>query len=89
MLLRLSCEEFNANAFRVYLHGLAYQLLYHLRGFLPLRFKRVSLETVRKLFINVVAQVECSSRRVYWGLSETYAHVAAFMHLCRRLETAG
>jgi hypothetical protein len=46
--LRLSCEKFTANAFRVILHGLAYQLLYHLRQLLRPPLQNLSMENVRK-----------------------------------------
>jgi len=89
LALRLSCSEFNANAFRLFLHALAYQLLYHLRQFLPPRFRKLSLESVRKLFLTVAARVTCSARRVYWALSDTYAYTKDFMRLCKRLARAG
>lgn len=89
LLLRLSCEKFTANAFRVILHALAYQLLYHLRQFLRPALQKLSLETIRKMFINVAAKVSCSEKRVYWALSSTYAHAVDFLRLCRKLARAG
>jgi hypothetical protein len=89
LLLRLSCEKFTANAFRLILHGLAYQLLYHLKHFLPKKFQTLSLETIRKMFINVAAKVSCSERRVYWALSDTYTHAVDFLRLCKKLTMAG
>jgi hypothetical protein len=89
LLLRLSCQNFTANAFRLYLHGMAYQLLYHLRGFLPPRLQKLSLDSVRKRFINVAVAVTCSQRRVYWGLSDTYVHTNDFLRLCRKFARAG
>lgn len=89
LALRLSCCEFNANAFRLFLHALAYQLLYHLRTLLPPAFRDLSFETIRKRFITVAARVNCSARRVYWALSDTYAYTKDFMRLCRRLARAG
>lgn len=88
LLLRLSCEQFNANAFRLLLHGLAYQLLYHLKQFLPKKLQKLSIESVRKMFINVAAKVSCSERRVYWALSDKYAHAVDFLRLCRKLARA-
>lgn len=89
LLLRLSCCEFNANAFRLILHALAYQLLYHLRQFLPPAFQKLSLETIRKMFILVAVRVSCSARRVYWALSDTYVYARDFLRLCNRLARAG
>jgi hypothetical protein len=89
MLLRLSCPKFSANAFRVYLHGFAYQLLYHLRAFLKPVSQKLSLESIRKRFITIPALVTCSQRRVYWALSDTYTYAREFMNLCRRLARAG
>lgn len=89
LLLRLSCCEFTANAFRLFLHALAYQLLYHLRQFLPSEFQKLSLKTVRTLFIQVAVRVSCSARRVYWALSDTYVYAKNFMRLCKRLARAG
>jgi hypothetical protein len=89
LLLRLSCEKYTANAFRLFLHGLAYQLLFHLRQFLPTKFQSLSLESVRKMFINVAAEVSCSERRVYWALSDTYTHAVDFLRLSRKLARAG
>lgn len=89
LLLRLSCEKFTANAFRVILHGLAYQLLYHLRQFLRPTLQKLSLESIRKMFINVAARVTCSERRVYWELSNTYIHAVDYIRVCRKLVRAG
>jgi len=89
LLLRLSCCEFLANAFRMILHGLAYQLLYHLKHFLPVPLQRHSFATIRKMFIQVTAQVTCSARRVYWALSDTYTQTTQFLRLCKRLARAG
>jgi hypothetical protein len=89
LLLRLSCEQFTANAFRLILHGLAYQLLYHLRTFLPAKLQKLSIDSVRKMFINVAAKVSCSERRVYWALSDKYAHAVDFLRICRKLARAG
>lgn len=87
--LKLSCEQFTANAFRVILHGLAYQLLYHLRCFLQPKLHSLSIESIRKMFINVTVRVECSARRVYWALSDTYQFATDFLRLCRKLARAG
>jgi hypothetical protein len=89
LLLRLSCEKFTANAFRLILHAFAYQLLYHLRRFLRPKLQCLSIDTIRKMFINVAARVTCSERRVYWALSNTYAHATDFLRLCRKLARAG
>jgi hypothetical protein len=89
LLLRLSCEKFTANAFRVYLHAFAYQLLYHLRQFLRPKLQSLSIESIRKMFINVAAKVVCSERRVYWALSDTYTHAVDFLRLTRKLARAG
>jgi hypothetical protein len=89
LLLRLSCEKFTANAFRVYLHAFAYMLLYHLRQFLRPKLQSLSIESIRKMFINVAAKVICSERRVYWALSNTYAHAVDYLRLCRKLARAG
>lgn len=89
LLLRLSCEKFTANAFRLILHGLAYQLLFHLRQFLRPKFRALSLESIRKMFINVAAKVTCSERRVYWALSNSYVYASDFLRLCKKLDRAG
>lgn len=89
LALRFSCCEFKANAFRFFLHALAYQLLYHLRQFLRPEFRRLSLETVRKMFLTVTARVTSSTRRIYWALSDTYPYAAEFRRLCKRLARAG
>ena len=89
LLLRLSCENFTANAFRLILHAFAYQLLYHLKQFLPAKLQSLSIESVRKMFINIAAKVSCSERRVYWALSNTYTHAVDFLRVCRRLARAG
>ena len=89
LLLRLSCEKFTANAFRLILHAFAYQLLYHLRQFLRPKLQSLSIDSIRKMFINVAAKVTCSERRVYWALSDTYAHAVDFLRVCRKLARAG
>jgi Transposase DDE domain group 1 len=89
LLLRLSCEKYTANAFRLYLHGFSYQLLYHLRQFLKPALQKLSIESIRKMFITTAVKVSCSERRVYWALSDTYAYAVDFLNLCRKLARAG
>ena len=89
LLLRLSCEKYTANAFRVILHGLAYQLLYHLKQFLRPALQNLSIETIRKMFINVAVKISCSERRVYCSLSNTYPYSTDYLRLCRKLARAG
>jgi len=88
MLLQLSCQTFRANAFRVILHGLAYQLLYHLRQYLGPKLQSLSVDTIRKTFINVAVKISSSERHIGCALSNTYAYKNEFLRLARKLARA-
>ncbi len=64
---RLSCHRFAANAFRLFLHALAYRLMYALRaeaGKVEPSLRRVQLDTLRLRLLKVAALVVCSARRI-------------------------
>ncbi len=68
---RLSCQEFEANQFRLLLHAFAYTLLNHLRMSLSRRGALISIGAVQLRFIKLGVLVRESARRVLLQWSNT------------------
>ncbi len=72
---RLSCTRYRANAFRLQLHALAYNLVnvlrHHLKG-TPLA--RAETSTLRLKLFRVAARVRHTSRRIWFHLSSGWPH---------------
>ncbi|MCI0433478.1 MAG: IS1380 family transposase [Gemmatimonadetes bacterium] len=85
---RLSCHRFAANAFRLFLHALAYRLMYALRaeaGKVEPSRRRVQLDTLRLRLLKVAALVVCSVRRIVVRLPRVFPLAAAFTAIARHL----
>src|SRR5215472_14829401 len=76
---RLSCHRFAANAVRLQLHALAYNLANFLRTLaLPEAVKHWSLTTLRQRLVKIGAKVVCHSRSVIFQMAEVAMPRALF-----------
>jgi hypothetical protein len=85
---RLSCHRFVANAFRLFLHAVAYRLLHALRNAAasvapPLG--RLQLDTLRLRLLEVAAHVTSSVRRVLVRLPRAFPLASAFWAIAHHL----
>jgi hypothetical protein len=84
---RLSCQEFEANQFRLLLHAFAYILLRELREQIPLRSRSIAIETVRLRFIKIAVLVKESVRRVRLHWTSTHPWQTEFCSLVACLQS--
>ena len=97
---RLSCHRFVANAFRLFLHALAYRLMHALRAAAaiaqdlvepiggerrPLRLAVAQMDTLRLRLLKVAAHVIPSVRRVLIRLPAAFPLAEAFLAIARHL----
>jgi hypothetical protein len=81
---RLSCSRFNANAFRLLLHAVAYRLLHALRqrlGDLGSPLARCQFDTLRLRLLKVAAVVQRSVRRITVRLPRSFSQAQLFRQL--------
>lgn len=72
---RLSCRKFQANAFRLFLHSAAYNLMVLLRQHTAVpELKRATIQTIRIKLIKVGGVVERTARRIWVRLSSTWPY---------------
>lgn len=85
---RLSCHRFVANAFRLFLHAVAYRLMHALRttaaAVVP-ALGRLQMDTLRLRLLKVAALVVRSVRRVLVRLPQVFPLADAFGAIARRL----
>ena len=85
---RLSCHRFVANAFRLFVHALAYRLMYALRaaaGAVEPSLRRVQMDTLRLRLLKVAALVVRSVRRIVVRLPAAFPLAPAFTAIARHL----
>lgn len=94
---RLSCHRFIANAFRLFLHAVAYRLLHAFRAIVSkvapvavtsagvLRLATAQMDTLRLRLLKVAAQVVTSVRRVLVRLPKSFPLAEAFLAVARAL----
>jgi hypothetical protein len=95
---RLSCHRFIANAFRLFLHAVAYRLMHALRGVVakvapiaaplgekPLRLATAQMDTLRLRLLKVAAVVVSSVRRVLVRLPRSFPLAHTFFAIARAL----
>ncbi len=83
---RLSCQEFNANQFRLLLHSFAYILLLKLRASLPTK-QELSIETIRLRFLKVGVLVKATARKIWLHWASGYPWQYEFGSIAARLVT--
>lgn len=84
--LKLNSQSFNANQLRLYIHGMAYMLLWYLRKFLSCKFNTLSLVSIRKLFVEIVVAVSKKSKKILWQLTNRYPYQTEFLRVTRKLQ---
>jgi hypothetical protein len=82
---RLSCSQFIANMFRLLLHALAYILLHQIRSRLPDHCKRLSVEQLRRQFINIPVQILEDRWSIRIRVSAAYARAQEFRLAAKRM----
>jgi hypothetical protein len=84
---RLSCRGFAANAVRLQLHTLAYNLANFMRTLaLPQQVKQWSLTTLRNKLVKIGAKVVRHGRYVTFQLAEVAVPRALFTEILRLIE---
>lgn len=96
---RLSCHRFVANAFRLFLHALAYRLMHALRATLAevapepeyvetdrVRLGVAQMDTIRTRLLKVAALVTATVRRVLVRLPRAFPLAHVFLAVARRLD---
>jgi Transposase DDE domain group 1 len=84
---RLSCHSFRANAFRLQLHALCYQLLILFRrhALKPTELAQARFDTIRLKLFKVGARFNRSARRLWFHLSSSWPGQELFIEVCRHL----
>ncbi len=84
---RLSCSRFAANAVRLQLHALAYNLDYFMRTLaLPEPVEQWSLTTLREKLVKIGAKVVSHGRYVTFQLAEVAVPRDLFADILRRID---
>lgn len=99
---RLSCHRFVANAFRMFLHAVAYRLMHALRATLArvapeaqyvstdrVRLGVAQMDTIRLRLLKVAARVTSSVRRVLVQLPRAFPLAHIFVAVARELSVGG
>jgi len=84
---RLSCHAYRANALRLQLHGLAYQLMVLFRRHALRRTTlcRARIETIRLRLFKVGARFKRTARRLWFHLSSSWPGRHLFAQVCREV----
>lgn len=99
---RLSCHRFIANAFRLFIHAVAYRLMHALRAVVarvapvvapegeprPLKLATAQMDTIRLRLLKVGAIIVSSARRVLVQLPRSFPLADAFFATARALGAA-
>lgn len=83
---RLSCQEFESNQFRLFLHGLAYRLMCLLRRLLPKAIRNWSLASIRKYFMRMPAIFVENNRQFSLKWTSLFDRKKEFHLLCRAID---
>jgi hypothetical protein len=85
---RLSCHSYQANAFRLQLHALAYQLLvlFRLHALRTTELATARLETLRLKLFKVAARFVKSARHLWFQLSSSWPGRDRFVEVWHRLK---
>jgi hypothetical protein len=84
---RLSCHRYRANAFRLQLHALAYQLLvlFRLHALRTTQLAQARFETLQLKLFKVSARFQRSARRLWFHLSSSWPGRDLFIEIWRKL----
>ena len=88
--LRFNSQSFLANQFRLLIHALAYNLMCSLKEALSWSFRRQSIESIRKNFIEIPVSITPRTKwKLRWQLTRRYLDQTEFLRVCRKLNLAG
>lgn len=84
---RLSCHAYRANALRLQLHALAYQLmvLFRRHALRRTQLSQTRMETIRLRLFKVGARFKRTARRLWFHLSSSWPGRHLFAHVCREI----
>jgi hypothetical protein len=83
---RLSCSQFWANQFRLFLHAAAYVLMYTLRrAATGTELAEAQMDTLRLRLLKIGARIESSARRIWFHLSSSHPWRELWLLIARRL----
>lgn len=83
---RLSCSQFWANQFRLFLHAAAYVLMYALRrAARGTELAEAQMDTLRLRLLKIGARIESSVRRIWFHLSSSHPWRGLWLLIARRL----
>lgn len=83
---RLSCSQFWANQFRLFLHAAAYILMYSLRRAAQgTELAEAQMDTLRLKLLKIGARIESTARRIWFHLSSAYPWRGLWLLIARRL----
>ena len=85
---RLSCHRFRANAFRLLLHGFAYNLVNLFRLQLPLSLRSAQIETLRTQLFKIGARIRQTARCVRIHLSSGWPFQSLFQTVARAFNSS-
>ncbi len=83
---RLSCQEFESNQFRLFLHGLAYRLLTSVRDLLPNSIQHWSMNSIRKHLILLPVLLKETARQIAFHWTSTCEWKKEFHLLFRAID---
>jgi hypothetical protein len=85
---RLSCHRFLANAFRLLLHGLAYNMVNLFRLHLPQRWRSVQIETLRAQLFKLGARIGQTARCIHIHLATGWPFQSLFREVTLAVNTS-
>jgi hypothetical protein len=85
---RLSCHRFLANAFRLLLHGLAYNMVNLFRLHLPQRWRSVQIETLRAQLFKLGARIRQTARCIHIHLATGWPFQSLFREVTLAVNTS-
>jgi hypothetical protein len=84
---RLSCHRFLANAFRLFLHGAAYNLVNFFRHHLPQPWRSAQIETLRAQLFKIGARVRQTARCIRIHLATGWPFQSLFRQVALGFDT--
>lgn len=82
---KLSAQSFNANQFRLILHGITYQLMVHLRETVGGALAKAEIQTLKKILMVMPVVVRKTATKLVLQVSETHPHTRIYLTAWRKL----
>lgn len=83
---RLSCQGFESNQFRLFLHGLAYRLMTAVRQLLPESIRHWSVDSIRKNLVRLPVLIKETARKIGFHWPSTCEFKKEFHLLFRAVD---